>query len=486
MDDLQGELGRVTTKITLAWPDEVWTENAQWADEILADRGIENITEDEVRLLARAGLMPNMRAITTKWGSIIVYRKETGIEKKAFYFDVFEWDREKHLLQGKKYAEYLGREIGFPIMPTEESLIDGSKLEITGTPQQTKNVFGTFDQYQEGLGFVTSEITRRWSDKQWHDNYWWLRAVWEENGREVVSLRDFLSLASTLHIGPSPDAAAKRWGTLTEYGLFVGHESDQYKRILPKEGLLRAAINHVQETGQPLSKDSLSRSKILSADMATRWFGGLHALNFRLGIISGALGWDKNKLLWWAVALYLPETGELPSRSGMDKWSTTDRGPSPFKTCRVFGNLTTYKTEADKARQWMEGQVWKFDQNGHTEGTRLGADIVRLAIMRNPELFHPGRELQLEELLPLARLKEAGVHMRTIAALMNTGISFSHPKSQLNLLAGALAKEGMLTSSVLRSLEPYIIGLAPPEVSMSWNDFVLDYLIQHKPNPVKR
>ncbi len=484
MDDLQSELGRVTTKIALSWSDETWTDNAHWADAVLEDTGITKLTEREVAMMAKAGLMPNMRAINMRWGSIIDYRRETGVEKNSFYFEVLDWNREKHLRQGLVFAEYLGREIGFPIMPTEKSLILGAQQRITGTPRQTKNVFGTIDRYQEELGFVTTAITRRWSDQQWLENYWWLKAIWHENVYEIVSLRKFLTQAAALHIGPSPDATAEKWGTLTEYGLFVGRESNQHKRILPKEGLLRAAIQHVNKFGEPLNKENLAESGILSPDMATRHFGGIHALNLRLGIISGALGWNNNKMLWWAVTAFMPETGELPTRGKLEQWSAANRGPSFTKAESVFGGLKAYKNEVVFAQQWMEGQVWKLDALRHNGDIGLDADIVRLAIRRNPDLFHPGQDINVDELEPLVRLKQAGVHMRTIVTLMNTGISFSHPRSQLNLLAGVLAEKGMLTSRMLRNLEPYIIGLAPPAVDVSWNDFVRDYLKTHQSKPV--
>lgn len=80
MDDLQRVLGRVTTAIALEWTEQQWTDNAQWANDVLAAKGVDTMTSPHIAKLASAGLMPNTGVIDDVWGSIPEYRVATGIE----------------------------------------------------------------------------------------------------------------------------------------------------------------------------------------------------------------------------------------------------------------------------------------------------------------------------------------------------------------------------------------------------------------------
>lgn len=475
MDDLQAVLGRVTTKIALGWTDEQWQENAQLNLGLLWEQGIPHMSAEQVKQLSKMGLQPNLQAISRKWGNLPAYRQATGTETRSVYYEAKNWDKAKHRENGREFAEYLGKDFGMPVVPRDKDLSLGAVENRTPTVKQILAVYPTLDDYREDIGFILYDTPRKWTDEQWQENYQWLRDVWRQNGREITNLRNLLMIAGRLHIGPSMDAVIERWGSMGAYGRAMGHETSHKRKLLPNEGLLRAAIQQVVDTQQPITQENVTDNPYLSDNIATHHFGGTIKLNLRLGIINNTTGWDNNMLLWWGATSFMPETGTLPTQKRLDDCSRQNRGPSSFKVVKAFGGSVAYREQLVEAERWMDHQINRFNPLVNSPATRLDRELVRQAITRNPALFHPGEDIAPEELGLFYRLKEAGVDMRHLTAFMAMGIPFEKPETQLNVLAGMLNEKGVLNSSVLRGLETYIIGLATPEPEMSWNDFVLEY-----------
>ncbi|MGH9856800.1 MAG: hypothetical protein ACRD4B_03050, partial [Acidobacteriota bacterium] len=476
-------LGRVTTKIALGWTEQQWTDNAQWARDVLAARGIKRVSKRQIARLASAGLTPNLHAIREVWTGLPNYRKKTGIEieeeKRLTKEEVKNWDKSKFKENGLEYAEYLGRKIGFPRMPTKRDIRRGSKEDRTPNVWQIVNDCDSIPEYQELLGFVNHYVVKKWTDQQWKDNFDWLKDVWAQYDREITSLKELLDIAGRLHIGPSVRDAERRWRNLTNYAKHVGYESDLAKRSLSNEGVLRAAMQTVAKQKSPLNETTAEEDPILSMRLSRR-FGGVGGLNFRLGIITDTRGWDKNMLLWWGVTSFMPQASRLPQPEDLKEWRDTYRGPSTRRVYKEFDqSLEEFHSSIEAAQEWLANQVYRFVRPYRREVPHLYEPLLRQAIKRNHKLFHPGRDIEPNELDSLYQLQTAGVDLRFITMVMQTGISFSDPEPRLMELAEVLSSRNLLNSAMLRRLETYIIGLAPPKVEMSWTDFIADYRKQN-------
>ncbi len=475
MDALHTALGRVTSDAARAWTDEQWEQNARWARDVLAAEGIENVTGPSITRLSRIGLMPNVKIIEEVWHDVPTYRRETGLETRGTYFDAKNWEKDQFVKNGQEYATYLGREIGFPIPPSQDDIYMGTSEGRTPSYKQIIGMHGSLDQYHGDLGFVTTPVTRGWTDEQWRDNYEWLEATFQENGIDTSSKLEFFKIAGRLHIGPTRDAIAERWGNISNFAKFLDRETDQNKRQLSDEGVLRAAIQIAAETGQAVSRQDLAEHPKLGTNMIKRRFG-LSKLNLRLGIVSKTVGWDNDMLLWWGATSFMPTMGRVPSTQDLSEWSKANMGPSPTKIHRSFDKkLTNYHDQLVSAEKWLVNQINGLARNSYAGNGGLDRGVLRMAFTRNPDLFHPGTDVERKELDVFYRMQEAGVNPQFLGLLMHTGIDFKEPDDQLHALATELAKHNLLTSSTLRKLEPYIIGLAPPDIDMSWSDFIAAY-----------
>lgn len=472
MNALHTALGRVTSDAARAWTNDQWTQNAQWARDVLASEGIDNVTGPYITRLSRIGLMPNLKIIEEVWDDVPTYRKQTGIETRDAYFEAKGWQKQQFIDNGKQYAEYLGREISFPIPPNQKDIYRGTAEGLTPSFRQITTMHGSLDEYHGDLGFVTTPVTREWTDQQWRENFEWLEATFEENGVEVSSRLEFFKIAGRLRIGPTRDAITERWGSLSNFATFLDRETDQNKRILSNEGVLRAAIGIVADTGQPISKEDLDKHPKLGTSMIKGRFG-ITKLNLRLGIISRTTGWDNDMLLWWGATSFIPAMGRMPNAQDLSEWSGANMGPSETKIFSSFDHsLGNYHEQLQAAQKWVVNQINGLARNSFAANGGLDRGVLRLAFTRNPELFHPDKDVDKAELEVFYRMQEAGVNSQFLGMLMHTGIDFKVPEAQLDALATELAKANMLNGSTLRKLEPYIIGLAPPELHMSWSDFI--------------
>ena len=470
MDALQQVLGRVTTKLVCEWDDETWRQNAQWAQEISEREGRAHMTQPVVSRLASAGLMPNMGVIEKNWGSIGNYRAAMGIEKRSTRIEAASWTVAQSVENGQEYSRFLGRDYGLAIMPVQSDVVAGiaeNKLQTLG---QIKKLHGSLEQYQIDLGFVNEKLLEQWSEQQWRENYEWLREVYVRHELPFVSLKQILTIAGALHIGPSPDLATRHWGNLTSYGKAVGHESKNYKKLLPDEGIIRAAINETVAQGRPLTNDDLIDHESLSRNLVKRRFGGIGEVNYLLGSVTRTRGWDKRRLTWWGATHFMEHAHRLPEYQDLDHASASKTGPSSTKVLSVFASIPEYQSAVAHAKTWMDGQIEQLSIEH-----RLPRALFRLAMRRDYRIFEVGERLQRSHFDLFLRLHDSGVDVRAIAMLMQTGISFAHPSSQLDWTAKVLDGGKSLNSSTLKKLMPYIIGLAPPTPEMSWTDFVLDY-----------
>ena len=470
-DELQQELGRVTTSLAMEWLYDEWWDNAQWIKDILAEKDIELLTAPLITSLGKAGLMPKRQVIEEVWGGIFHYRYAMDIEPYPIRVEANTWDKPQFETNGREYAGHLGRKFGFPLMPKQKDLRKSSRDGRTPTVDQILDEYDDgIEEYQAGIGFVNLYAVRHWTDQQWKDNFDWLIDVWKEHDREVTSVEELLKVAGRLKIGPSPEMARERWDTVTNYARRMGRESAHAKRFLSDEGVVRAGIGIVGRKKGPIRPEDFDDNPNISMQMCLNRFGGLAALNFKLGFITAYWECDKNMLLWWGTTAFMPEAERLPKRQDLKDRQKQYQAPSIDVVLREFDrSIDTFRQELLEANTWIEQQISRL------ASTRLSSGLIRQAMRRNHQLFRPGENIKPEELAIFSGLKAAGVNMQLIAQLMDTGISFGDPRPQLDGLATGLAEKNMLTSSNLRKLEPYMIGLAPHEVNMSWTDFIADY-----------
>ena len=290
MDNLQRELGRVTSGIAREWSDEEWRLNAEWALDVLEEESIFNLTQTSITRLSRAGLMPNVKIIEEVWGTVPEYRMATGIEKRKAYFAAKNWTKSQFVRNGRQYAKYLGRELGFPVMPHQDDIYQGSINGHTPSYKQIQRMHGSLEKYQVDIGFVNNYAARGWADQQWKDNFYWLKDALEQNGLFVTSLVDLTRIASRLHVGPSRDMVEERWGTLSNFASFVGAETSQTKRRLSNEGVMRKVMQIVSNLGGPITREVIEKDKDLGINMVKNRFNGINKLNLRLGYITGSNG----------------------------------------------------------------------------------------------------------------------------------------------------------------------------------------------------
>lgn len=479
-DDVQRLLGRVTTAIAREWDNDQWVENGAWVGDVYRAKGVDHVTEGDMYDMAKARLMPHPKAITDHWGPMPLYRRATGLlvpETVPPSERELERERQASIQKGKRLANKLGKSLGFPVMPTAPDLTAASAAGEGDSVYKILQLFDSIPRYQLAIGFVNSAIVEEWDDDQWKQNYDWLQDTFREAGVRPSNLQEMLLIAGKLHIGPSEFIAEKKWQTLTRYGRVVGAESKQWRRQMTPEGAMRAAIDLSITTGnRPIVDEDLRDDTDLSRGVVTSHFTNLVNLNIRLGRFPDrAEGMDRNMLLWWGATKFLPAEGRLPLPRDIDRWSLNKAGPSHQKIYAEFNHsIDTYRRQLKHATDWMNNQTYLL---GYTEEGRLGLgrDLVGSAIRRNPALFHPERPVDPSELSVFYQLKERGVNMQTVTSLMVAGISFRDPEPQLTFLADQLDEAGALNSGTLRRLEPYIIGLAPPSVDMSWSDFIVQH-----------
>jgi len=470
ISDLHHALGRVTTKYAKQWTPEQWQENAHWARDVLAEKGIVMVGQRAIDALSLAKLVPNAQLIREVWDDIGNYRLQNGIEPYPINQAAKKWEHTEFVDNGKNYAAYLGRDFGLPLMPLQDDINAGSAANMTPTLYQIEKRFDGLEGYQAALGFVNGYAARHWTDTQWRQNYEWLKDVFTEHSLPATSLNSMLGIAGRLHIGPTIDLAVERFGNLTGYGKFVGHESNQQKRAMSDEAVLRAAMELSAKKDGPIEPGDIANHPIIGINMIKRRFGGVHALNLRLGYVTGAIGWDKNKLLWWGVTRFMQQEGRIPSSRDISTWSSSRQGPSLVKICSEFGlSFNTYKSELKKAQAWIDNQVFTL------LGIGLPRQLSKLAMRNSPDVFQPDQPVDQERFKVFVDLKQAGVNLTTLMHLMNVGVSFGSPEAQLTGLAEALEAAGMLRPYILRRLEPFIIGLAPPSIEDSWETFITSF-----------
>jgi hypothetical protein len=476
-DELLKELGRVTAGIAVEWTKEQWKENAHWVKDIMTERGIDSITAHTTTDLVRAGLMPGVKAIEAIWGNFQTYRLKNGIEPRPLYVRAQKWNKDQSIKNGRVYADKLGKDFGFPLMPKQDDIYAGSKAGKTPTIYQIEKIHNSLDEYQGDIGFVNYFVMRhRWTNEDWIDNFNWLCDVWREQGRDVTSINELLTIAGRLHIGPTIEAAVEKWGNLTGYAKHVGFETDQIKRRFSNEGVMRGIIQIVAREKRPITKEDFADDPDMGINMIKRRFGGVPKVNLRLGYITNTTGWNKDMLLWWGVTSFMPKHERKPRTRDLNEVSLADQGPSPTKIYREFDkSLDVFHEELDRADDWFSRQLERPDLTNRKTGGALSHSILKYAITRNPELFHPDKDISPDELEVFFQLRRAGVETTSLTPLMKNGIPFENPEKQLCNLANLLARGNALNSKVLKQLEPYIIGLAPPDQEMGWADFIKDY-----------
>lgn len=478
INNVNEELGRVTTRLALAWTMEEWEQNAQWARDVLDESGVRSYTLDQINPLSVAGLVPNSKAIEKVWGSIPNYRIKTTVDTQPKLSEADSWSKEESVVNGKEYAAYLGEELGFPIMPVEDDIYYSSKEGRTPNQRQIESIHGSFEQYKADLGFVTNEVVRGWSDQQWIDNFNWLKDVWVEHGREITSLTELFNVVGRLHIGPPIRLVVERWGTMINYGKHVGFENNNRKSQLSDEGVMRAAIQVFVAKGEnrALTMDDLDEHPDVGINMLVKRFKGLAKVNLRIGYINGVRGWSRDKLLWWSITSFMAEHGHAPDSGDLARCSKASTGPSNVKIYQVFDHsMDVYRGEIKRAQEWLDWQMKNrsIKYRGPSDG--FSPTFIKAAIARNAELFHTNRDIEPKELDVFYKLQKANISVEKLVPFMQKGISFSEPMPQLRELADILSAGNMLSVFVLKRLEPYIMGLAPPEVDMSWADFVSQY-----------
>ncbi len=469
LSDLHHTLGRVTTKYVMGWSDDQWQEHAHWMRDVWEEKGVDIVGQHEVGVLSRVKLAPHYHLIRRKWGTIANYRVENGIEPRPTYQAAKEWEQPDFITNGREYADFLGRDFGFPLMPTTDDIRAGSAEDRTPIVNQILKNFDSVEAYQATLGFVNGYVLDRWNDEQWRQNYRWLVTVCTTNGIPVSSLNKILEIAGRLHVGPSPEVAQRRFGSVLKYGKFVGHETYQYKRVMSNEGAMRAAMDLAAKQGGPLDFDDLNSQQALTLDMARQRFGGLHNVNLRLGYITGSRGWDKNMMLWWGVTRLMSGFPRIPSYADIEAWSSKHRAPSEHKISIEFGSTRNFRLELDNALDWKERQIRILERRG------LARQLSKLALQNNPAIFTPDRSIDNEAFQIFFDLQRAGVSMSLLTRMMNQGIPFEAPRGPLMALTENLYEANMLRTASLRRLEPYIRGLAPLEAEDSWSSFVSDY-----------
>jgi hypothetical protein len=472
IDDLQRELGRVTTALAREWDDETWRANAKWAHQIIEG---DTLSGHRINWLASAGLMPNTHIITERWGSVPEYRIKNGVETRKAIIEARNWTRDDFINNGKSFAEKLGRDIGIPLMPRQDDIYSADRNEFPSM-SQIESEFGSLEEYQAALGFVTSKVARNWTDEEWRENFKWLVEIYAVRGEKVNSVRDMLEAAGRLHIGPSIDIAVERWGNLVGYSKHVGFESHQLKRALSQEGILRAAINLSASLKRPLTREDLMRHPHMGVTMIKRRFGALTELNFQLGWITNTRGWSTDKLLWWGFSSFLEEEDSMPSNGDLEIYSKSNRGPSPTKIYNSFNHsLAEFHAKLDSAQDWALNQIKILSSPNSRISRGLNPAICYQALRRNSDIFHPTADLDPNEIKIFYDLSEAHVNQQLLINLMEGGISFSDPEPQINDLFKELDSKGCLNSANLKKLMPYIPGLAPLSVNSSWTQAIKDY-----------
>lgn len=379
--------------------------------------------------------------------------------------------------QGRELITEISPPDGFPIVPRQKYIRPAAREGKIAHERAIKHEFGTLDKFYGVLGLVTYEVAMQWTDQEWKDNFDWLRELYKSAGKPQPPINEMIGEAGPLHIAPTDQAVVHRWQTFGNYGRNMRHESKHQKRLLSPEGFRRAVIDNALGNGGYIDKDSVAGDRRwLSRGNVKNRAGGIQAANISLDRITGTRGWDKNMYLWWGWTHFVPKMLRMPRFTDIEQWSAEKKGPSPFSVLEAFDrSIDNFVDELAEAEFWQTRQIRLLGNPNDEDLPRLTRHVVVQALRRNPDLFHIERDIEPDELKIFYELFATKIEPKMIARLMRTGISFKQPRRELNELYTKLDAQNLLSSRVLRLLEPYILGLAPPRTYMSWSDCIKEF-----------
>lgn len=273
------------------------------------------------------------------------------------------WDRTNWIDNGIWLSHMLGSPDS-PIMPKVNDIHDAAKLKITPTVQQVANKFGNISVYQDELGFVSRATLNRWDRADWIDNGIWLSHMLGSPEEPVVPTKDMLEQASSVRVGPSPQAVREYFGSMSEYQRALGYMPVRDRKLdytnWDRETFRLNGIwlSHMLGTPEnpimPRQVDIDKGANLGLCPPRISAFGGFRGSPARY---QDALGFVNDYTLdarwtdrdWIDNGIWLSHAGgsiESPSYVGkafLDKAAQLNIGPSTFRVRQKFGSLVAYQ-----------------------------------------------------------------------------------------------------------------------------------------------